>query len=68
MLWKVELFDHDSVDPIRWGVVVASSENEAVEIALAQMGDAQRATFTRKEAREIQSLPEGTFFWSSNNL
>jgi hypothetical protein len=46
--WKADFFDNwDDASPSRSMTIAADSEDEAVDIAAAQMGDAARVEFTR---------------------
>lgn len=67
-LWKVELYEKatDST-PIRWGVMVAASEDQARDTMIANMGSEDRADAKTVRVSEITSLPEGTFFWKAGD-
>lgn len=65
-LWKIEIYENQGDSgPVRWGVMCAESEEQAVELTIRAMSGAARADVENIRALKLNELPEGTIFWST---
>lgn len=67
LLWRITLYQtRDDEQPERWGLMVAASK-DAANVVVGKMGKYEKAVIEPINLSEIQSIPEGTFFWRASD-